>query len=109
MVYSESLAERIRWEVNERPAVAEKKMFGGLGFLVNGNMFVGVWKCSLIVRIGPENYASALQEEFVGEFDVTGRPMTGWVVVAPDGLDSNAQLVAWIDRALEFVETLPPK
>ena len=72
-------------------------------------MCVGIWKNSLIARVGPAHYEEALQQEFVGEFDITGRPMTGWVVVAPEGIDDDRQLQDWIERAVTFVETLPSK
>jgi hypothetical protein len=84
-------------------------MFGGLAFLLHGNMCVGVWQISLIVRLGPEQAATALKEPNVAEFDVTGRPMRGWVVVEAEGLETDEQLRGWIERAVEFVETLPRK
>ena len=109
MAYSENLAERIRQNLALERNVEEKKMFGGIGFLLNGNMCVGIWKNSLIARIGPEQYPDALQEPFVGEFDITGRSMKGWVLVAPEGIDDDTPLRVWIERALEFVRTLPAK
>jgi TfoX/Sxy family transcriptional regulator of competence genes len=109
MPYSESLAERIRHRLAQHTKIVEKKMFGGIGFLLRGNMLVGVWKQSLGVRLGPQVYADALREPFVGPFDITGRAMRGWVLVAPQGLDSDAELRGWIERAIEFVATLPPK
>lgn len=84
-------------------------MFGGIGFMLNGNMCVGVWKESLIARVGPEQYEAALQELFVSEFDITGRAMIGWVLVAPEGIEDDDQLQEWIRRAVAFVEKLPPK
>jgi TfoX/Sxy family transcriptional regulator of competence genes len=109
MAYSESLADRIRGIVARHRGVTEKKMFGGVGFLLNGNMLVGVWKTSLIVRIGPDEYEAALREPHVGEFDITGKPMKGWVMVEPDGIDDDEQLSHWIERATKFVKTLPKK
>ena len=109
MSYSEALAERIRRRLARRRNVEEKKMFGGIGFLLNGNMCVGVWKDSLIARVGPEQYEEALQEPFVGEFDITGRAMTGWVLIAPEGIEDDDQLQEWIERAVKFSSTLPPK
>ncbi len=109
MAYSENLAERIRQKLALERNVEEKKMFGGIGFLLNGNMCVGIWKNSLIARIGPDQYPDALQKPFVGDFDITGRPMKGWVLVAPEGIDDDEPLRAWIERALEFVRTLPAK
>lgn len=109
MAYSESLADRIRHVLRQRPDVREKKMFGGVGFLLNGNMLVGIWKYSLIARLGPEEAAAALKEPDVVEFDITGRPMKGWVMIEPDGIENDKQLSQWIDRALAFVGTLPSK
>jgi hypothetical protein len=84
-------------------------MFGGIGFLLNGNMLVGVWKDSLIVRLGPEKGDEALLEPHVSEFDITGRAMKGWVLVAPEGVEEDGQVQAWIQRALKFVGGLPGK
>src|SRR5438105_2914537 len=86
MAFSETLAARIRQRLARKNGVAEKKMFGGVGFLLNGNMCVGVWKDSLIVRLDPEETEAALREPHVGEFDITGRPMKGWVLVGPAGV-----------------------
>lgn len=108
MVYSHSLADRVRQQLRDRP-IAEKKMFGGVAFLLNGNMLVCVWKQSLIVRLGQDQAAEAFKQESVREFDVTGRPMKGWIMVEPDGLESDQQLAVWIEHALQFVETLLPK
>ncbi|MEX2111836.1 MAG: TfoX/Sxy family protein [Pirellulales bacterium] len=109
MAYSKSLAARIQHVVGKRRGIAEKKMFGGVCFMLNGNMLVGVWQSSLIARVGVDVAGMALEEEFVREFDITGRPMKGWIVVDPEGIDSDEQLRTWIDRSVEFVSTLPPK
>ena len=84
-------------------------MFGGVGFLLHGNMCVGVWKTSLIARLGPEQAKTALREASVVAFDITGRPMNGWIMVEADGLETDEQLTGWIQRAVEFVSTLPGK
>ena len=109
MAYSESLARRIRHVFSRRRGITEKKMFGGIGFLLNGNMCVGIWKTSLIVRLGPEQAETALKEQHVVEFDITGRPRNGGAMVEADGLETDEQLSDWIQKALEFVEKLPPK
>src|SRR6266566_8372085 len=109
MAFDEALAERIRQRVARRKNVEEKKMFGGVGFLLNGNMLVGVWKDSLIVRLGPEEGEEAVKEPHVKEFDITGRAMNGWVLVEPEGVEDDDQLNAWIQRAVKFVITLPAK
>ena len=109
MPYSESLAERIRRILKQRPDIQEKKMFGGVVFMLNGNMLVGIWKQSLIVRLGAEQAKEALKQPFVGEFDITGKPMKGWVIVEPDGIDYEKDLREWIEKGEKFVETLPAK
>ena len=109
MVFDANLADRIRSRLSRRRGIVEKKMFGGVGFLLNGNMLVGVWKDSLIVRIGPAPYEAALREPFVREFDITGRAMNGWVMVEREGIDDEASLSDWIDLAQKFVKTLPHK
>jgi hypothetical protein len=109
MAYSESLAERVRTALAGSRGVTEKKMFGSVVFLLHGNMCVGIWKSSLIVRLDPDQAAAALKMPDVREFDVTGRPMKGWILVDPDGLETDAQLHAWIDQAKQFVVTLPKK
>ena len=109
MPFDESLADRIRESLARRRGITDRKMFGGVGFLLNGNMLVGVWKDSLIVRLDPGEYEDALAEEHVRVFDITGRPMRGWVMVDAVGLDEDADLKAWIDRAWTYVKTLPAK
>ena len=109
MAYSESLADRIRQTFARRRGIIEKKMFGGVGFLLNGNICVGVWKTSLIARLGPEQAESALNEPYVGDFDITGRPMKGWVMVEANGIESDEELSGWIRRSVDFVSTLPKK
>lgn len=109
MPYSQALAERIRHVLRQRPDIDEKKLFGCLCWMLNGNLLVGVWHQSLIARLGPEQANDALQQPFVKVFDVTGKPMTGWVVVEPDGVDLDQDLQTWIELAETFVETLPRK
>jgi len=84
-------------------------MFGGVGFLLNGNICVGVWREELILRLSPEESDQALLDPNVRPFDITGRPMTGWVLVAPAGTESDEALQAWIGRSIEYVALLPPK
>ena len=109
MAFSESLARRIRDVIGKRRGVTEKKMFGGVGFLHQGNLLVGVWKNSLIARLGSEQAALAKDEPNVVEFDITGRPMKGWVMVEPEGIETDEQLRNWIEKSLAFVAALPPK
>jgi TfoX/Sxy family transcriptional regulator of competence genes len=107
MAYEEALAEQLRHALARRKNIVEKKMFGGIGFLLNGNMLVGVWKNSVIVRLGPEESDSALLEPHVTPFDITGRAMKGWVMVTADGAKTDQELKSWIERAVNFVGKLP--
>jgi hypothetical protein len=109
MAYDEGLAERIRTVVIDRPNVAEKKMFGGLAFMLNDYMFVGVTDDALMARVGPDNYADSLARPHVREMDFTGRPMKGYVYVDPAGIESDRELGYWVDLCAEFVLTLPTK
>jgi TfoX/Sxy family transcriptional regulator of competence genes len=109
MAFDETLAVRIRRNLARLKNVENKKMFGGIGFLLNGNMLVGVWKDSLIARVGSDEYEHAVLEPHVKEFDVTGKPMKGWVLVEPQGVVDDEQLNEWIQRALKFVGKLPAK
>jgi hypothetical protein len=109
MPYSQALAERIRQVLRQRNDIVEKKMFGGLVWMLNGNILVGVWHLSLIARLGREQATLALQQRHVKPFDVTGTPMTGWIMVEPEGIDLDQDLQTWIELAETFVETLPRK
>lgn len=109
MVFSQSLADRVRLALRNHRGIAEKKMFGSLIFLLNDNMLVGVWKSSLIVRLGPDQAATALKEPHVREFDLTGRPMKGWIMVEPDGMENDRQIAGWVERAMEFVGKMTAK
>jgi hypothetical protein len=109
MAYDEKLAERIRGHMASIQDLVEKKMFGGIGFLIQGNMACGVNGENLIVRVGPEQYEAALKEPHVGQFDMTGRPMKGWVVVAPEGIATEAELGSWIQRGVVIAQSLPEK
>ena len=109
MAFDETLAARIRDALARRRGVEEKKMFGCICFLINGNALAGVWKDSLIARLGPDEGEAALREQHVRAFDITGRPMKNWVAVEPNGVEGDDQLTGWIERALKFVKALPAK
>ncbi len=109
MAYDEGLAERIRQVLDQQPGLVEKKMFGGIGFMLHGNMACGVTKDELVVRVGPERYAQAVAMPHTRPFDFTGRPMKGWVMVAPDGLESDDDLAGWVHQGIDFALSLPPK
>jgi hypothetical protein len=109
MAFDESQAARIRESLARKKGVEEKTLFGCACFLLGGNVLVGVWRKSLIVRLGPVEGDLALREAHVSEFDITGRAMRGWVLVAPKGVEGDEQLNDWIERATNFVKTLPAK
>jgi TfoX/Sxy family transcriptional regulator of competence genes len=108
MAYNLKLAERIRAELGEIP-VAEKKMFGGVGFLIGGNMACGVHKESMIVRIDPGKQDKLLKKPGAKIFDITGKPMKGWLMVDPEGCKTKKQLSSWVKEGFEFALALPPK
>ena len=108
MAYDLKLAERIRSELNGMPFV-EKKMFGGVGLLLNGNLACGVNKDNLIVRVDPEKHTALLKKPHAKPFDLTGKPMKGWLLVDADGVKTDKQLSAWVKEGVEFALTLPPK
>ena len=109
MAYDESLAQRVREQMSELPGYVEKKMFGGVGFMLHGNMACGVNGTDLIVRVGPERYESALAEPHTRPFDMTGRPMRGWVVVIAEGYEADEDLQAWVQQGVEYALSLPAK
>jgi hypothetical protein len=107
MAYDETLDARIAKSVSKWYA-ERKKMFGGTCYLLRGNLFCGVHGNRLILRLGEEAAADALKKPFVSVFDITGRPMKGWVMVEKGGFEDR-RLAAWLDKAKAFVQTLPPK
>ena len=109
MAYDESLAKRVRAVMDDLPGYTEKKMFGGVGYLLFGNMATGVNGADLIVRVGPDAYESALKQPHTRVFDMTGRPMKGWVVVTTEGCRTDEGLKSWIKKGVAFAQTLPPK
>jgi len=109
MAFDEKLAARIRAHLSKRRGVAERKMFGGITFMLQGNMCCGVHRDALIARLGPEDAGQALREPHTRVFDLTGRPMKAWVLVEPSGLAAGAQLEKWVDRAAKYASSLPPK
>lgn len=106
MAYDEGLAERIREVLGDTEDISEKKMFGGLAFLLSGKMFVGINGEDLMVRVGPAAYEAALARPGAREMDFTGKPMKGYVFVGPDGTEDDTNLQAWVKMAQAFVKTL---
>ena len=109
MAYDEVLAERVRDHLADNPEIIEKSMFGGIAFMLSGNMAVGISKDELMVRTGPDRYDDAIVKTGVRDFDMTGRRMRGWVLVAPDQLATEEDLGNWIGVGLDFAGSLPPK
>ena len=108
MAYDEKLAERIRAQL-DGVSFVEKRMFGGIGFLLNGNMACGVNKDNLIVRVDPEKQNALLKKPHAKPFDLTGKPMKGWMLVGAEGVKTEKQLSAWVKEGVDFASTLPPK
>jgi hypothetical protein len=109
VAFDEELAERIRGVLGDRVDVDERRMFGGIAFLLNGDMCCGIVGDELIARLGPEAAEQALAEPGVRPFDFTGRPSRGIVFVAPEAIAEDSDLDRWIGRAEEFAGALPPK
>ena len=109
MAFNEALAARVRELLGTSEGVVEKRMFGGLAFLVHGNMSVGIHGNELIVRIEPGRTDQAIQESGVRIFDITGRPMQGWLLVSASALESKAALRKWVSKGVAYAQSLPPK
>ena len=109
MPFDQKLAARIRAHLSNRTDVAERKMFGGIIFLLRGNMCCGVHREALIARLPLRPAGRGLAEPHTRMFDLTGRPMKAWVLVDPQGIATDAQLGRWVDRAAHFAGSLPPK
>jgi TfoX/Sxy family transcriptional regulator of competence genes len=110
MAYDEDLANRLRDLLADEDAITERKMFGGLAFLLHGHMTVSAsGKGGLLARIDPADTDAALARPHVSRMEMAGRSMDGWIRVAPDGVRTKRQLASWVNRSLAFVRTLPPK
>ena len=109
MPYNEEIDSRIKQVVSNWKNTGFKRMFGGICHLLNGNMFCGVYKDFLILRLGEENAVNALKLPYAKPFDITGRPMKNWVMIKRRGFNSDNELKIWLNQAREFVSTLPPK
>jgi len=107
MAYDRGLAQRVREVLVGRPGISERAMFGGLAFLVDGKMFVGIRNSSLMVRVGPERHQDALAMPSVRVMDFTGRPMKGYVYIDPPAIAADRDLRAWVLWCVEFTCTLP--
>ena len=109
MAYDEGLAERVRELLSLRSGLTEKKMFGGIAWMLDGNMACGVTGDELLVRVAPDDRERALAEEHTRGFDMTGRPMTGFICVTPPGVGDDRSLAGWVDLGADFATSLPSK
>src|SRR5690348_13176198 len=109
MAYDEALAQRIRAVLPAIPGFIEKKMFGGLAFMLNGNMACAVSKDNLMLRISPEAMAAALAKPGVRMSEMSGRPMKGWLLVEPAAMRADSDLERWVSQGIAFAQPLPPK
>jgi TfoX/Sxy family transcriptional regulator of competence genes len=109
MAYDELLAERVRDIIAGRDGVSERRMFGGIVFLVGGNMACGVSREDLIVRLGEDDAERALAEPHARVFDRTGRPMRNWILVSPEGTREASDLAGWVELGADHAASLPPK
>jgi hypothetical protein len=109
MAYDEQLADRVRAQLAIRAGLTERKMFGGIAFMVGDHMACGVIGDELIVRVPREDYDRALAEEHTRQFDFTGRPMRGFVCVTPAGIADDDDLSGWVDAGADHAASLPPK
>lgn len=109
MAYDEALAERVQTVLKGRRSVTERKMFGGLCFMVNSNMACGVEKNKLVVRVGPDDHEKFLKQKHVRKMDFTGKPLKGFIYVMPEGLRRTDSLKKWVDRGVQFARSLPDK
>jgi TfoX/Sxy family transcriptional regulator of competence genes len=109
MAYDEALAERVREQMSAHSDVSEMEMFGGIAFMVGGNMAVGVTGDELMVRLDPADGEKALTEEGVRVFDMTGRPLKGWILVSPDRTADEPGLSEWVEAGADFAASLPAK
>ena len=109
MGYDEGLAQRVRESLAERPDLSERKMFGGLCFMLGGNMCAGIVGGDLMLRVGADAYQAALERPHAREMDFTGRSLKGMVYVGVDGFADDAELSSWLEIAVGFAGSLPPK
>jgi len=109
MAYDEGLAERIREYFEDRIDIVEKKMFGGLCFMVRDHMCCGIVHDTLMTRVGPDNYEACLKKKHAREMDFTGKALKGMVYVSPEGLEEDDDLIEWLNYCTTFVGSLPPK
>ena len=109
MAYDEGLAQRVREMLADQPDLEEKKMFGGIAFMLQGNVACGLTQDNFMVRVGPEEYEAALARRHARPMDFTGKPMKGWVYVDSDGYTEDEDLAEWVSMGIAYALSLPPK
>jgi TfoX/Sxy family transcriptional regulator of competence genes len=109
MAYDKALASRVRETFADNAEISERQMFGGIAFMLSGNMAVGVRNDDLMVRIDPSDNDEALAQPGVRISDMSGRPMKGWILVAAEATEDDADLQRWVKAGLDFAGSLPPK
>ena len=109
MGYNQDLKDKIDRLIDRIGEIAKKKMFGGIGYLVNSNMCFGIHKESLVLRTSPEKAEELMRSQYVTAFEITGKPMKGWVLVSPDVLETDDQLLDMLRLGVSFAQTLPQK
>ena len=109
MAYNTAIADDIRARIGHHPGLTEREMFGGIAFMINGNMAVGVSGEELMVRVGKDAHDEAVARAGARTFDMSARPMRGWISVAPEGFAIEEDFDAWVDRGVGYAEALPPK
>lgn len=109
MAFDEALADRVRDVLAPRPELSEREMFGGIAFMVGGNMACGVIGEELMVRLGAEDAEKALEEPHTRPMDFTGKPARTTIYVDPAGTASDSDLAGWVDAGADFAASLPPK
>src|SRR5690349_20766110 len=109
MAFDQAVADRLRSALARRRGLTERKMFGGLVFMLHGNMVCGVMGDSVLLKLGEEGAAVVLGQPHIGEFHFAGRVSKGMIVLAPAGLETDGDLRRWVEQAVQFVHTLPPK
>jgi hypothetical protein len=107
--YNLDLEKRIDRILDRFGILSKKKMFGGVGYLLNGNMVFGIHKQALLIRTSPKKEDKLLKREFVSIFDITGRPMKGWVLISPEGIGDDSQILELLNLGIEYTKTLPKK
>jgi TfoX/Sxy family transcriptional regulator of competence genes len=109
MAYDHDIADEIRTAIGHHPGLSEREMFGGIAFMINGNMAVGVSGDELMVRVGKDAHDEVVSRPGARTFDMAARPMRGWIAVAGEGFSTEEDLASWVSLGLGYAESLPPK